>query len=72
MALDLKLLGTIPESTSVYTALLSGKTMAEVSDKSVSLNVDNICDRLLGIWPKHDVNLLDKFNRLMRRITLTL
>ena len=69
LALDLVLLGTVPESKNTYTALLSGKTMMEAGDRLASASVEKIADKLLGIRPPNSAILLTKFDRLFGRKT---
>lgn len=49
LAMDLPLLGVIPQSESVYRAMLEGKTIPEGAESSVKQSIERICDRLLGI-----------------------
>ncbi len=47
-ALDLPLMGVLPESPEIYRALLSHKTALDCGDKQVAQAVENIAARLLG------------------------
>ena len=69
LAIDLVLLGTVPDSNSVYSALLAGKTMMETADSQVISSIEKLSDRLLGVWPEQRTNLLSKLSGLIGRKT---
>lgn len=61
LALDMPLLGVIPQSESVYLAMMEGKTIPEGADTHVVRALEMICDRLLGVpEPKRSL-----FSRLL-------
>lgn len=49
LSLDLPLLGVIPQSDSVYRAMLERKTIPEGADAPPARALERICDRFLGI-----------------------
>lgn len=71
LALDLVLLGTVPESNHAYTALLEGKTMMEAGDRIATASIEKLADKLLGIRPPNSALSLTKFDRLFGRKTKT-
>lgn len=67
MAMDMPLMGVIPQDDSVYRALLSGLTMMEADAPQVSAAVEGLADRLQGLptpieAPKE--RLTDRMRRL--------
>jgi len=69
-AMDMPLLGVIPQDDSIYRALLSGRTMAEEGAPRVTAAVEGLADRLQGlptpIEPPKE-RLADRMRRLFEK-----
>lgn len=67
LALDLPLLGTIPQSEEAYRLLLKGKSLTQAEDQALSGAIDKATDRLLGLeQPQPAVQPLSAWQRFLR------
>ena len=65
-ALDLPLMGVIPESQMIYRALLAGKSVLDCGDKAVTREIEAIAGRLLGAdvpLPRYEKSAILQFFR---------
>lgn len=67
LAIDLVLLGTVPESESIYAALLDGKTIMETKERQIIASIDSLGDKLMGLWPHEKSNFLSDIMNLSKR-----
>lgn len=67
MALDIRVMGTIPNERAVYSAMLSGKTMAECGVSAVEESLRNLSARMQGSDIPLEADMETAFQRFLRK-----